>query len=1507
MFCDLNLGKVTKLDPDSKHPNLNVQGAVTATQVIFRDFGSNNADEDIVMRRKVLEAHQEKSADFLFLSSTAEVNPITESVESQSVGFFRQVGLESQGDGSISISEVFTVKLGVDDIQQGGVLVPNKGHITIEVAGVSSDFRVKAQQGKGSAKLSFVEEDPVTMKPASEFSFASVDGNLNVLGDKYSILALKDDRRLISPSAIGRDARFLASYEKDPRVVFHATEDGGADLILTAPPGRGIGFVEGATAARFLLNQGDTSFSISNTPMETVDEIAFAMGNDPLMKFSKEGIQFMPYEFSGVKIGKDTVDANGDRIFVGADLSVAMMSMRYLTGANSKFFKSLEAQNAAEPLSETVMEITTDGGGKGGEPQLPLILSGTYVTANAPSFFVGDTTPGTRVSLTGTQGDGTGGVLELNGRGIMQTGLDSPLLLKSAPDEESLETQASAGQTGVALAGAYKLQVGAITLLDTEDGRSGQGEEARSKPRITSKGTLRLTTFDTALTDSQPTLRNEMVNYGDGASNDDMNSAMSEVYIDGNEAPGQARLRVGNAIIHDGFSGTSKAISEGYPVAKMVGSSSTSVKVDSVENVKRALLIAVGGSDADGEVAVYGAPGELDETNPAPADTMHSGMIVIRSAAEVRMDDASRLRLGVPSTSMGVDRGSMVIDGKRQTIVADDESESLQLHAHLGVEIGKAPHEEGASGSGLSRAMLRDKATYADYPELGVDGHPALILRDIEVDGCAMPYDTPYPSQAPTDEFVKEIYEKTKACVSRLGILQFTGTQLTGTKYFGKYDNSNGATAEGFKELYVSSKNFVDFDSRSRVKIGGLFIDGLGAQPDDVLNQFSETRDFTSAAQWTYQDGDSRNTVRGDFGVNLDGGRLGGNMTISGGLSRDDAVDGGSINVLTGGGGKTGWGGSSGHLTLGSAPAGLAAGDTPADLTHSGDASLSTGEAAKGSSGTINIFSGASKAGAGATTGGISPFTGSSEAGGAGNISVVAGASKGDGQGWPYHGGGISLETGAGSGGNADGGAFEVLVGNSTQAAGGVVSITAGASNAGPNNVLDPTGGNVSIEASFSKSYKGGSIELISGYSQATSERSGVAPVDEGLKLDGWLGSGDILASTPAVAASHSGSIALNTGNSTSRVAGNIDLTTGTGLASGSNITLQAGDVTEDSAAASLAEGSNANYFKGQRGLAFYQGAPMAGGLSFKGGSAPGQLGFGGNVTLTGGSGGNFGGHLVMTGGNVTERVTQAAKMYGGGITLMSGSGAAGPIHSGGIELITQNSGSEGGAGAIELTTGNSSMAFNCAGPRGTATEKCIGSNITLSAGENRELDGAFLSLSAGDSTVKDHPPLQGSRRFTPRGGPIVMEAGGAAFGVGGQINLTGGYGSGVPDRATFLTPLRYAADDNLFEFGTDRVGYGGNVTISGGASQYDHGGSVNLISGLPGSSDLSTSGNITLTTADARNTKPTGQTPNGPNLGERGDLPPHRRGTREIGERHHLHGQLDPDHRHHQAPRGFQ
>ena len=136
---------------------------------------------------------------------------------------------------------------------------------------------------------------------------------------------------------------------------------------------------------------------------------------------------------------------------------------------------------------------------------------------------------------------------------------------------------------------------------------------------------------------------------------------------------------------------------------------------------------------------------------------------------------------------------------------------------------------------------------------------------------------------------------------------------------------------------------------------------------------------------------------------------------------------------------------------------------------------------------------------------------------------MVAGASKGTGpdRDSPHHGGGIFLETGAATGGYADGGAFEVIAGESEQAGGGIVSITAGASDAAPNGLMggwDPTGGNVSIEAGFSKNHKGGSIELVSGYSMATSERSGTAPVDEGLKLDDWLGSGDILASTPAAA-----------------------------------------------------------------------------------------------------------------------------------------------------------------------------------------------------------------------------------------------------------------------------------------------------------------------------------------------------------------------------------------------------
>lgn len=41
----------------------------------------------------------------------------------------------------------------------------------------------------------------------------------------------------------------------------------------------------------------------------------------------------------------------------------------------------------------------------------------------------------------------------------------------------------------------------------------------------------------------------------------------------------------------------------------------------------------------------------------------------------------------------------------------------------------------------------------------------------------------------------------------------------------GKY-----STFSEHKELYVSSDNYIDVDRRSRIKIGGIFIDGLGAQ-----------------------------------------------------------------------------------------------------------------------------------------------------------------------------------------------------------------------------------------------------------------------------------------------------------------------------------------------------------------------------------------------------------------------------------------------------------------------------------------------------------------------------------------------------------------------------------------------------------------------------------------------------------------------------------------------------
>ena len=135
---------------------------------------------------------------------------------------------------------------------------------------------------------------------------------------------------------------------------------------------------------------------------------------------------------------------------------------------------------------------------------------------------------------------------------------------------------------------------------------------------------MRITTFDAGHS------KDEIPDYGVGTGN-------VEVFIDGNEVTGQSRMRVGNAVWHDGY----EEAEEKFTDVEMDG-----VDVVTESEIGPATLLAVGSSLG----SVKGAPTEDQAMDPVPEH--HSGLIVIRSKREVRMDDGSKLRIGVPSKSI---------------------------------------------------------------------------------------------------------------------------------------------------------------------------------------------------------------------------------------------------------------------------------------------------------------------------------------------------------------------------------------------------------------------------------------------------------------------------------------------------------------------------------------------------------------------------------------------------------------------------------------------------------------------------------------------------------------------------------------------------------------------------------------------------------------------------------------------------------------------------------------
>jgi hypothetical protein len=207
------------------------------------------------------------------------------------------------------------------------------------------------------------------------------------------------------------------------------------------------------------------------------------------------------------------------------------------------------------------------------------IASYEHIKLQTPYILIGESDPADSPDI---QMDPYNGALKLNRTGIQQTTVDEELVLYS--------THGSDLTAGVALEGAYRLQVNNITI---EDKGGSTAEVASQTPRyIYTEGSLRIST-------NQP----------------GWDSNIPEVWIDGNvNSNGKAYFRVGSAVIRDGF-------------------------VEDATITNAVTLIGVANSAA----GANWAPTTADAYDAVPPGLSHSGNIIIRSEAEVRICAASTL------------------------------------------------------------------------------------------------------------------------------------------------------------------------------------------------------------------------------------------------------------------------------------------------------------------------------------------------------------------------------------------------------------------------------------------------------------------------------------------------------------------------------------------------------------------------------------------------------------------------------------------------------------------------------------------------------------------------------------------------------------------------------------------------------------------------------------------------------------------------------------------------
>jgi hypothetical protein len=1151
VYGDTNVGGVnviTTSTTDSRY-NVFVDGSLAALQLIFTDTRLSESE-------------------YLVLNTTWDTTSPGD--ESLSVSFSKYV---LSTDGNDVAYDMLTIT--------GGNGVNNDLDTNVTVDGKNAYLTVQSDYGYSSLlTLQELGEDDVSVESA--IYFQQFAGELIVSGTTFKpMMSLADNRTDLTGDLSTSDLALEDYYDKNALTSIGITSYGATFFNVTAADYRSI-YGDGTSeflssvglvkAAITLSHSQETELMISSESTENYDQVKFSNGTADVIIIEWDDIILQPqYSEGSVYVGKYASGTGQDEVFDGANLAVARLNFQHLKGVTSKHI----AYHDTSGDEIAVMEVNSYGDcaitptSSDCSYNYPLYLASyEYIKAQTPYFLIGD---GDSQYSDDLDLDPYNGAIALNRSGIVQTEADEELVLYS--------THGSDFNGGVALEGAYRFQVNNITIVDY--GGSLYEDSAKTPRYLWSEGSLRITTNKDAGVNRIP-----------------------EVYIDGNEDP-QVYLRVGTAVLRDGF-----------------------LEDDTI--LEGITLLGVGTS-ADSS---SWAPTESDSYDAVPAGNAHSGLLVLRSETEVRVDNEALFRIGDPYNCDDENTcvrptvwrdahpgswGSILFNASQLSIFGDSEARPFLLKGSLGVEIGSidAGAVTGGRLSRLERVLQGDDADTDDKSAFP-GGRPLLVARDVEIDGCSKPCietDGICYTSTPIDSDTETLYATRDAsevgytgatCVSRIGILRTPPSETDSE--IGNYDSADvlskvydestsspyltlstttTASVREPKELYITSANYIDIDSRSRLKMGGLFFDGVGWDTDEVDNVFTEMYNFATEGQYDNRTtGTAKNTIQGDSGLNLNAGVKSGDLTIMAGSSRVDNTAAGDLFMSSGGtgydSGFVGWNGDSGNTDILTANAGYTG--------NSGDISIGTGNAPEGYTGDLFLYTG--NAETIGDSGELLLSTGSSADQSGGSIVFSVGDSGGGTGGTVYVTGGNTTAK------DEYGGDVNFIAGHSSAYSagkGGHINLTAGSSlcvDCG--SASFGHGGHVYITGGYSQAQQGGAVYITTGISDGDLDNN------KGVIGDGtnYVGSGELIIKS-ADGIQRSGNVTIASGDSSNLVSGSVNIYSGDGDVANSDGS--AGDIniyTGDS----YELGSMLNMFGGDAVATEGDLNPMGGNIRLKGG-----------------------------------------------------------------------------------------------------------------------------------------------------------------------------------------------------------------------------------------------------------------------------------------------------------------